>query len=49
LDSIIADQQVTYSPVNILATRGVVRDAEKLYADFSTLKMSRGLGGGSFK
>jgi hypothetical protein len=47
LDSIIADQQVTYSPVSILATRGVVRAAEKLHADFSAWNGSRGSGGGS--
>ena len=46
LNSLIADQTVTYSPVSILATRDVVTAAEKRYAGFSAWD-GRGSRGGS--
>lgn len=49
LNSLIADQTVTYSPVSILATRDVVRAAETLYADFTAWGDQPGSRGGSKK
>ena len=42
LNSLIADQEVTYSSVSILATRSVVTAAENLHAEFSAEGGSRG-------